>query len=102
MSRMSLLILVTVLVTLVYLAIPAVIALLRRHPERRLIYKLIPLTLLSFLLWFGLIAWAFTGQQDNALISRYVAKLRENNRLPWLIAALVVLGLAGSLFTLLR
>ncbi|MEZ0241919.1 MAG: hypothetical protein ACAH11_00980 [Sphingomonas sp.] len=85
-----------------FAAAPALVAWVRKHPERKLIYKLSPLTLFSFLLWFALIAWAASGQRDDAVISKYVAKLRANNRLPLLIALLVALGLAGSLFMALR
>lgn len=84
-----------------YLAAPALIALIRRHPERRLICKLSPLTLMSFILWIVLIAWAVTGRRDDALISRYVATLRGSNRLPLAITLLVLAGIAGSAFTLL-
>jgi len=85
-----------------FVAVPMLIAWIKRHPERVLIYKLAPLSLLSFLLWFALIAWAFSGQRDDTVISKYVAKLRENNRLPLLIAALVLAGLVGSLLMWLR
>lgn len=84
------------------LAAPAAVALITQHPERRLIYRLTPLTLLSFMLWLVLIAWAFTGHRDDAVISRYVAKLRGNNRLPLAIGLLVLVGLAGGLLPLLR
>lgn len=87
---------------LFYLAAPALAAFFTRHPERRLIYRLAPLALLSFLLWLALLAWALTGQRDDALISRYVAKLRGSNRLPMAIALLVFAGLAGSLVPLLH
>lgn len=98
-----LLVLVILLVVLaVYLIAPAVIALARQHPERKLIYKLSPLTFFSFILWFVLMAWAFTGHRDDAVISRYVARLRANNRLPWVIAALVSIGLCTSLLALMR
>jgi hypothetical protein len=86
----------------VYGGAPGFIALVRRHPERRLIYTLCPLTLLSFILWMVLLAWAFTGRRDDAIISRYVAKLRGDNRLPLAITLLVLAGFAGSLLTLLR
>lgn len=85
-----------------FIAAPAVIALVRKHPERRLIYKLSPLALLSFVLWFFLLAWACTGTRNDAVISRYVMKLRDNRHLPLAIASLVVLGLIGSLAALLR
>lgn len=84
-----------------FVAVPMLIAGFKRHPERKLIYKLAPLTLLSFLLWFALVAWAFSGQRDDAVISKYVAKLRANNRLPILIMLLVLVGLAGSLLMML-
>lgn len=87
---------------LLFLAAPAAIALIRQHPERRLIYRLTPLSLLSFMLWLFLLAWAFTGHRDDALLSRYVTRLRGNNRLPLAIGVLVLLGLAGGLLPLLR
>jgi hypothetical protein len=85
-----------------YLAAPALIALARRHPERRLICRLSPLSLLSVILWFALIAWASTGQRDDAVIARFVARLRRANRLPLVIGLLVILGVAGSLLPMLR
>lgn len=91
-----------VIALLVYMAAPALAALVTRHPERRLIYRLAPLTLFSFLLWVALLAWALTGQRDDARVARHVAKLRGNNRLPIAIALLVLVGLAGSLLPLLR
>lgn len=93
----------TLLIALVaFLAAPALIAWLRKHPDRKLIYKLSPLAMLSFLLWFALIAWAASDQRDDAVISKYMTKLRANNRLPILVALLVAGGLAGSLFMWLR
>jgi len=47
-------------------------------------------------------AWASTGRRDDALISRYVAKLRGNNRFPLVIALLVTAGIVGSFITLLH
>ena len=88
--------------TAVFIAVPALIAWIRRHPDRKLIYKLTPLTFFSFLLWFALIAWAASDQRDDAVIQKYVNKLRANNRLPILIALLVLAGLAGTLFMALR
>ena len=81
----------------IFLSEPAIIALPRQRPERRLIYKLSPLTTFSFILWFVLMAWAIPGRADYAVISRYGAKLRHNNRLPLVIALVITAGLAGSL-----
>ena len=89
-------------VTVAFITAPAIIAWLRKHPDRHLIYKLTPLALLSFLLWLALIAWAVSDKRDDAVIQKYVAKLRANNRLPIVIGLLVVAGLAGSLFMWLR
>jgi len=101
MSR-GVLLLILLAALVIVLGAPAFIALVKRHPERRLIYQLTPLTLLSFTLWAVLLAWAFTGNRDDAIISRWVMKLRANNRLPLAITLLVLAGLAGSLITLLR
>ncbi len=103
MTQSATLLLIALLLGLTaYIGAPAGIAFLRRHPESSLIYKLSPLSLLSFLLWLVLIAWAFTGQKDEAVISRYIARLRGKKRLPLAITLLVVLGLGGSLLPLLR
>jgi len=102
MTQKAILLLAVLAVLTIYLALPAISALVRQHPERRLIYKLIPLTLLSGLLWLVLITWAYTGQRDDAVVSRWVAKLRGNNRLPLAIALLVLAGAVGSFLTLLR
>ncbi|WP_152522673.1 hypothetical protein [Sphingobium ummariense] len=85
-----------------YIALPALLATACKHPERALIYKLSPLTLLSFILWLVLVAWAFTGRRDDAVIARHVTKLRENKRLPSVIVLLVLFGLAGSLIPLVH
>lgn len=85
-----------------YIAVPSLAALVRHHPERRLIYKLSPLCMLSVILWLALVAWAFTGQRNDAVTSRFMAKLRGTNRLPFAITLLVLLGLAGSLLPLMR
>jgi amino acid transporter len=102
MLHSSFLIPALLLALAIYLAAPAFIARARQHPDRRLIYKLSPLSLLSFILWLVLLAWAFTGKRDDAILSRYVSKLRRNNRLPLAISLLVFFGLAGSLLPLMR
>jgi len=85
----------------VFLAIPALIALLRRHPDRRLIGRLTPLTLLSFLLWVALLVWAASDKRDDAVIGRYIARLRGSWHFGAAIGVLVALGLAGSAYSLL-
>ena len=102
MEARAVAILAAVIALALYLAAPALVALLRRHPERKLIYKLSPLTFFSLLLWAALIAWGASGRRDDALISKYVAKLRNNNRLPLVVALLVAAGLASSALMLLR
>ena len=85
-----------------FVAAPALIARVRNHPDRQLIYKLSPLTFFSFVLWGALIVWAASDQRDDAVISKYVAKLREGNRLPATVAALVVIGALGGVIVMLR
>lgn len=102
MANSALILIALLLGLVIYITVPALVALARQHPERKLIYKLSPLCLLSFILWLVLVAWAFTGQRNDAVISRYVSKLRANNRLPLVITLLVIFGLAGSLLPLMR
>jgi hypothetical protein len=91
---------VTLLVLLLFLALPAIIALVRRHPGRKLIAQLTPLTLVSFLLWIALLVWAVSDKRDDATLSKYVAWLRGSWRLPAAIGVLVLLGLAGTVIAL--
>lgn len=95
------LLVVAVVVLAALIATPALIALVRRHPERRLIYKLSPLSTFSFILWGALIVWAASDQRNDGIVSKYVERLRANNRLPWVIVALLALGVVGSLVTFL-
>ena len=53
--------------------------------------QLAPLSLLSFALWFALIAWGASGKRDDGIVSRYIAKAQERN-----IGGLVALRLASS------
>lgn len=80
----------------IFLAIPPLIALVRKHPERVTIYKLTPLTLFSFILWIALIVWAASNKRDDAVISKYIAEMRERKLLPWVVGFLVLAGVAGS------
>lgn len=84
------------------LALPALIAGARRHPERKTIYRLTPLSALSLLLWFALIVWAASDRRDDATITRLAAKLRGRRLLPALVLLLVVFGAAGSIATFTR
>lgn len=102
MSNAALILIALLLGLVIYIAIPPLVAFARHHPERSLIYKLSPLCLLSLILWLVLVVWAFTGQRNDAIISRYVSKLRGDNRLPLAVTLLVLFGLAGSLLPLMR
>ena len=86
---------------LVFNFIPAIIAFARRHPERRLIAGLNPLSLLSFLLWFALLAWAVGGKRDDGVIGRFVGS--EGNRKPLvaLVAILVGIGVSATAYALI-
>lgn len=83
-----------------FVALPSLIALFRHHPDRQLIYRLSPLTILSFVLWFALLIWAASDRRDDAIITQYIAKVRKGNQLPVIVLALVILGIAGIVFSL--
>lgn len=93
---------VATLLVLVFIAIPPVIALARRHPERRTIAKLAPLSVILFILWGALLAWAASDKRDDAVIGKYVAKLRERNLLPWIVGGLVAVGAIGGWVAMAR
>jgi hypothetical protein len=67
--------------------LPSAIALVDRHPERRMIAMLNVVSLFSFALWLALIVWAIGGKRDDSVINRFVAN-PQNRRL-------VHLGVAG-------
>ena len=87
---------------LVFAAIPVLVALARRNPDTKTIAKLAPLSLLSFALWFALIAWAATDRRNDGVISKFIDRVQGSNLGPWLIALLLLVGLGGTAFTLLR
>lgn len=91
-----------VLALLIFLVLPAIIALVRRHPGRKLIVQLTPLTLVSFLLWVALLVWAVSDKRNDAVLSRYVTRLRGSWRFPAAIGVLVLLGLVGITIPLVR
>lgn len=102
MSNAALVLIALLLGLVIYIVMPPLVALARQHPDRSLIYKLSPLCLLSFILWLAIIIWALTGHRNDAIISRYISKLRGNNRFPLAVTLLVLFGLAGSLLPLMR
>lgn len=83
------------------LCVPALIAFARRHPDRKLIARLSPLTLVSFVLWVALLVWAVSDKRDDAIISRYIARLRGGRQFPMAIGFLLVAGVVSTAWTLL-
>ena len=80
--------------------VPTVIAVIQRHPERRLIAGLNIVSLFSFALWLGLMAWVLGGKRDDSAINRFVSN-RQNRRL--VIAStigMVMLGFSSTLYGL--
>lgn len=83
---------VLVLGAALFVMAPGIAAYVMRHPERRRIAALSPLTALSFLLWGALLVWAIGGKRDDSVIGRFVEGQR--GRLKWVVVALVVGGVA--------
>ncbi|QQV76341.1 superinfection immunity protein [Sphingomonas aliaeris] len=100
MPYKALAIVALVVFVLAIVGLPAAVAMIRNHPERRLIYKLTPLTALSFILWGVLLAWAITGIRDDAVMSRLFARARRSRYLPTMIGGLVLVGMVGTALTL--
>ena len=92
---------VFVLAVLAFNFVPSFIAFARGHPERRLIAGLNALSLLSFLLWFALLAWAIGGQRNDGVIGKFVGNDNNRKRLVTLVAVLVGLGIASTGYALL-
>jgi hypothetical protein len=83
-----------IIIVLVLNFLPSMIAYARRHPERTLLARLNILSLLSLLLWLGLMGWAIGGARNDALINRFV----HNRALRPLLVGLLLLLVGGGLF----
>ncbi|OYQ27700.1 hypothetical protein CHU93_10590 [Sandarakinorhabdus cyanobacteriorum] len=77
--------------------LPTAIAYARRHPERALLARINILSILSFLLWLALMAWAVGGARNDAVINRFVHNKAQR---PLLIGVLVLLVGGGLALTL--
>ena len=71
-------------------------------PERRLIGQLNVLSILSFLLWLALIAWAAGGARDDSVIAKFVGEPGRRQKLVGLVVVLVGLGVASTAYALSR
>ena len=86
-------------VVLVLNFVPSVIAFLRRHPERRTIAALNVASLVSFLLWGALLAWAVGGGRSGT-IDRFLADPRNRQRGALVLGGLFLTGLILSILSL--
>ncbi len=93
---------IAVAAVVVFVTLPALIATLRTHPERRTIWQLTPFAAASFILWVALLTWAVSDKRNDGVVARHVARLRERRLLPFVVGALVVVGLLGSVVALRR
>ncbi len=87
---------------LVFNFIPTLIAFARRHPERRLIGQLNILSILSFLLWAALLAWALGGKRNDSVINRFIGQPGQRGRLIAIVATLVGLGVATTAYAVTK
>lgn len=76
--------------------LPAALAYVDRHPDRHLLAALNVLSLFSFALWIGLLAWARAGHSDHPMIRRFVGSPRDRRRLVGSVLALTLAGSAGT------
>jgi hypothetical protein len=87
---------------LVFNFVPTLVAFARRHPERRLIGQLNILSILSFLLWMALIAWAAGGKRNDSVINRFIGQPGQRGRLVAIVATLVGLGVATTAYAVTK
>ncbi|WP_164155817.1 superinfection immunity protein [Sandarakinorhabdus rubra] len=76
--------------------LPAIVAYVDRHPDRRLLAALNILSLFSFALWVALMAWARAGDSSHPLIRRFVGSAQDRRRLFASVALLLLAGSAGT------
>lgn len=79
--------------------VPSIIALVRRHPEGRTIAALNIASLVSFLLWGALLAWAVGGGRSGT-IDRFLADPRNRQRGMLVLGGLFLTGLTLSILSL--
>lgn len=77
--------------------LPACIAFVSRHPERRVLALLNILSLFSFALWIGLMVWAVGGQRPDSAIGRFMGSENGRNLVRLTVACLAAFGM-GSTF----
>lgn len=77
--------------------LPAGIAWLSRHPERRQISLLNLLSLFSFALWLALFVWAVGGRRDDSAINRFMADPRGMRLVTFSAAAVAAFSFGGTL-----
>ncbi len=89
-------------IALVFNFVPTLIAFARRHPERRLIGQLNILSILSFLLWAALLAWALGGKRNDSVINRFIGRPGQRGRLIAIVATLLGLGVATTAYAVTK
>jgi uncharacterized membrane protein len=82
--------------------LPAAIAYVNHHPDKHLLAALNVVSLFSFALWIALMAWATAGRNDHPLIQRFVGTPQRRARLFMSVAALVMAGFAGTVWSVAR
>ena len=73
-----------------------------RSPDRALLAKLNVLSLLSFLLWFALLAWAAGGARNDSVIGKFVGDTDNRGKLSAIVGVLVLIGVGSTAYALTR
>ncbi|MFZ4688269.1 MAG: superinfection immunity protein [Polymorphobacter sp.] len=101
MNDMTFWILWTVFVFLVvFNFLPAVIAYVDRHPERRTLAMLNVASLFSFALWIALMVWATRGKRDDSVINRFMNSGRNRKFVQLTLAGIMAFSFGSTLGTL--
>lgn len=77
--------------------LPAVIAVVDRHPERGTIALLSVVSLFSFALWLALMYWVVRGTRDDELINRFLGNGYNRRFVQFGVAALLAFGVGSAL-----
>lgn len=80
--------------------LPACIGYVNRHPDRHLLAALNVVSLFSFALWIGLMAWAVSGNSSHPMVQRFVGSPQRRRRLVASVSALVLAGFASTALSL--
>jgi uncharacterized membrane protein len=80
--------------------VPTCIAYVSHHPDKRLLASLNIVSLFSFALWIGLMAWAMGGRRTDSKWSRFLADPQKRRMFIGGVLAFVTVSFGSTIYGL--